>query len=73
MIEFKSIQQFEIKQRGIVHIVNSPADMDNDQVEKLLGTECKVDGILYRITGIERQGKNYISHGNKIAILVKPI
>jgi len=68
-ITYKSIESFEIKNRGKVFMVINDKDRfksDND----LIGCEVIIDGVIYRVKGIESFAIENIKKGNPIGLLV---
>lgn len=69
MIEYKSIGNYELPDRGIIYFVENDRERktsDND----LLGSEVIIDGKKHIVKGVESYAMMYIQKGQRIGILV---
>lgn len=68
-MEYKSLDTFEIKNRGRVFVVENDKDRDRDNND-LLGSEVIIDGKNYKVKGVESFAIQKIYKGQKIGLLV---
>lgn len=68
-MEYKSLETFEIKNRGRVFVVENDKDRDRDNND-LLGSEVIIDGKNYKVKGVESFVIQKIYKGQKIGLLV---
>lgn len=71
MTEYKSLDQFELKGRGKVYIVEYKGEtIHKSKGNPLVGSKVKIDGNEFMIKGIESYGIETISDGQKIGLLI---
>lgn len=71
MTEYKSLDQFELKGRGIVYCVEYKGEtIYKSKVNTLVGSKVKIDGNEFTIKGVESYAIETISDGQKIGLLV---
>ena len=71
MIEYKSLDQFEIKGRGIVYIVEYKGEtIYKSKNNPLMGSKVKINDNEFTIKGVESYAIETISDGQKIGLLV---
>lgn len=68
-MEYKSLDTFEINGRGKVFVVENDKDRDRDKND-LLGSEVTIDGVNYKVRGVESFAIHKIRKGQKIGLLV---
>lgn len=66
-MEYKSLDTFLIKGRGRVFVVENDKDRDNND---LLGSEVTIDGVNYKVCGVESFAMQKIAKGVRIGLLV---
>lgn len=72
MDEYKSTGTFNIVGRGTVLTVNSIREINKDE-ETLINTIVKIDGLKYKILGVESYAVFKIFKGDPIGLLVEPV
>ncbi len=74
MLEFKSLTEFEIKDRGLVKVIPNNRDRETSKdTEDLLGQIILIDNQEYTIIGIEFMGYHGWNVNDPMGCLVKPI
>lgn len=68
-MNYKSLDTFELKNRGTVYIVENDKARKRDDM-KLIGTIVFIDSLPYTVKGVEAFLTPIISKGEKIGILV---
>lgn len=71
MTEYKSLDQLQIKGRGIVYIVEYKGEtIYKSKGNSLIGSKVKIDTDEFTIKGVESYAIETISDGQKIGLLV---
>jgi hypothetical protein len=68
-MEYKSLDIFEIKDKGKVFVVENDKDRNRDDND-LIGSEVIIDGENYKVRGVESFAIPIIAKGQKIGLLV---
>ena len=68
-MEYKSLDSYELKERGTVYIVENEVDRSRDKND-LIGSEVFIDGVKHKIKGVESFLLSTIRKGDKIGLLV---
>lgn len=68
-MEYKSLDVFEVKERGKVFIVENDKDRDRSNND-LIGSAVIIDGQNYKVVGVESFALTKIAKGDKIGLLV---
>jgi len=71
-MEYKSINKYQLKDKGTVFAVKSEKDRRRDNND-LLGSIVLIDGNKYIVKGVESTGLAIISIGQEIGLLVDAI
>jgi len=71
-MEYKSINKYQLKDKGTVFAVKSEKDRRRDNND-LLGSTVLIDGNKYFVKGVESTGLAIISIGQEIGLLVDAI
>lgn len=68
-MQYKSLDNYEIKGRGTVYIAENEVERNRDNND-LIGSEAFIDGVKYKIKGVESLALSIIRKGDKIGLLV---
>ena len=68
-MEYKSLDKYELKGRGTVYIVENEIERDRCS-NNLIGIEVLIDGVKYKVKGVESFLIPTIRKGYKIGLLV---
>jgi hypothetical protein len=69
IIQYKSLDTFEIKGIGKIFVVENDKDRNRDNND-LFGSKVIIDGQKYKVKGIESFAIQKIAKGDKIGLLV---
>lgn len=68
---YKSEEQYNIKGRGNVFVVRNQVTQKREELSKsLLGKEVEIDGVLYKVKGVESHCVPIIIKGAPIGLMV---
>lgn len=69
---FKAIDHFDIAGRG--HVITVTNDKDRPRSDDgLLGNHVDIDGVIYKVRGVESYCIDPIRKGSPVGLLVKPM
>lgn len=68
-MKYKSLGEYELKGRGRVYIVENEVERDRDNND-LINSEVLIDGVKYKVKGVESFLMPIIRKGDNIGLLV---
>ena len=68
-MKYKSLDNYKIKGRGTVYIVKNEINRNRDNND-LVGSDVFIDGVKYKVKGVESFAEPMIRKGDTIGLLV---
>lgn len=68
-MKYKSLDNYKIKGRGTVYIVKNEINRNRDNND-LVGSDVFIDGVKYKVKGVESFAVPMIRKGDTIGLLV---